>query len=48
MGSYKVLKTSSEVDDAINHLRSLDLFEHHDRVKSWDTHKMIGIINGAD
>jgi hypothetical protein len=48
MGSNTVLKTSSEVDDAINHLRSLDLFPHHDRVKSWDTHKMIDIINGAD
>ena len=48
MGSNTVLKTSSEVDDAINHLRSLDLFPYHDRVKSWDTHKMIDIINGAD
>jgi hypothetical protein len=48
MGSHKVLKTSSEVDDAINHIRSLDLFAHHDRVKSWDIHKMIDIITGAD
>lgn len=38
MGSHKVLKSSSEVDDVINQLRSLDLFAHHDQVKSWDTH----------
>ena len=48
MGSNTVLKTTSEVDDAIYHLRSLDLFPHHDRVKSRDTHKMIDIINGAE
>lgn len=48
MKTNSVLKTSSEVDEAINRLRSLDLFPHHDRVKSWDTHKMIDIINGAD
>jgi hypothetical protein len=46
--SNSVLKTSSEVDGAINHLRSPDLFPNHDRVKSWDTHKMIDIINRAD
>jgi len=46
--SNSVLKTSSEVDEAINHLRSLDLFPHHDRVKSCHTHKMIDIINRAD
>jgi hypothetical protein len=46
--SNSVLRTVSEVDEAINHLLSLDLFPHHDRVKSWDTHKMIDIINGAD
>ena len=43
-----VLKNSFEVDDAIDHLRSLGLFPHHDRIKSWDTRKMIDTINGAD
>ena len=43
-----VLKNSFEVDEAIDHLRSLGLFPHHDRVKSWDTRKMIDTINGAD
>ena len=43
-----VLKNSFEVDDVIDHLRSLGLFPHHDRVKSWDTRKMIDTINGAD
>jgi len=40
-----VLKNSSEVNYAIDHLHSLGLFAHPDKVKSWDTYKMIKIIN---
>jgi SAM-dependent methyltransferase len=43
-----VLQHSSEVLQAIESLRSLGLFSHRDRVKSWDTWKMINIINQAD
>jgi SAM-dependent methyltransferase len=43
-----VLKTSSQVNEAKRHLKALNLFLHHDRIKSWDTYKMIDIINTAD
>jgi len=43
-----VLKNSSEVNYAIDHLYSLGLFPHPDRVKSWDTYKMVDIISKAD
>ncbi len=43
-----VLRSLSEVDQAINLLLSLNLFPHSDRLKSWDTSKMIDIINKAD
>ena len=39
-----VLKNSYEVNYAINRLNSLGLFPHPDRVKSWDTYKMVDII----
>lgn len=48
MVSNSVLKYSSEVDESIDHLRSLGLFPHADRVKSWDTCKMIDIVNEGD
>ena len=43
-----VLKNSYEVNYAIDCLASLGLFPHPDRVKSWDTYKMVDIINKAD
>ena len=43
-----VLKNSYEVNYAIDRLDSLGLFPHPDRVKSWDTYKMVDIINKAD
>jgi SAM-dependent methyltransferase len=43
-----VLMKRSEVDQSIAYLRSLHLFPHHNRVKSWDTSKMINIINRSD
>ena len=43
-----VLKNSYEVNYAIDRLASLGLFPHPDRVKSWDTYKMVDIINKAD
>ena len=43
-----VLKTSSQVTEAKRHLKALDLFPHHDTIKSWDTYKMIDIIIKAD
>ena len=43
-----VLRTSSQVTDAKGHLKALDLFPHHDTIKSWDTYKMIDIIVKAD
>jgi 2-polyprenyl-3-methyl-5-hydroxy-6-metoxy-1,4-benzoquinol methylase len=43
-----VLKNSTEIDDAVKGLRSLGLFPHHDRLKSWEAYKMIDIINRAD
>ena len=43
-----VLKNSSEVNYAINNLHSLGLFAHPDKVKSWDTYKMVKIISEGD
>lgn len=43
-----VLKNSFEASQAMECLRSLGLFPHHDRLKSWDTFKMIDIIKQAD
>ena len=43
-----VLKNSSEVNCAIDHLHALGLFPHPDKVKSWDTYKMVEIISKAD
>ena len=40
-----VLKNLSEVNYAINNLHSLGLFAHPDKVKSWDTYKMVKIIS---
>ena len=48
MGYNSVLKNSFEIYHAIYCLRSLGLFPHHDRVKSWDTHKMVDIIKQSD
>lgn len=48
MGYNSVLKNPLEVSQAMECLHSLGLFTHHDRVKSWDTLKMIDIINRAD
>lgn len=48
MGHNSVLKNSLEVSQAMECLHSLGLFAHHDRVKSWDTLKMIDIIKQAD
>jgi SAM-dependent methyltransferase len=48
MGYNSVLKNSFEVSQAMECLRSLGLFPHGDRVKSWDTLKMIDIIKQAD
>lgn len=43
-----VLKTSSQVTEAKNNLKALDLFFHHDPSKSWDTYKMIEIMSKAN
>jgi SAM-dependent methyltransferase len=48
MAHNSVLRTSSEVKDAVNSLYSMGLFPHHGRSKSWDTYKMISIINSSD
>jgi SAM-dependent methyltransferase len=48
MGYNSVLKNSFEIYHAMKCLRSLGLFPHHDRVKSWDTLKMIDIIKQAN
>ena len=48
MGYNSVLKNSFEIYHAIDCLRSLGLSPHHDRVKSWDTHKMVDIIKQSD
>jgi SAM-dependent methyltransferase len=43
-----VLKTSLEVTEAKKRLKEMKLFPHHGTEKSWDTSKMIEIINIAD
>jgi hypothetical protein len=43
-----VLKNLYEVNYAIDRLDSLGLSPHPDRVKSWDTYKMVDIISRAD
>lgn len=43
-----VLKNLSEVNYAINNLHSLGLFAHPDKVKSWDTYKIVKIISEGD
>jgi 2-polyprenyl-3-methyl-5-hydroxy-6-metoxy-1,4-benzoquinol methylase len=43
-----VLKNLSEVNYAINNLHSLGLFAHPDKVKSWDTYKMVKMISEGD
>jgi hypothetical protein len=43
-----VLKNSYEVNYAINCLNSLGLFPHPDKVKSWDTYKMVDVISRGD
>jgi SAM-dependent methyltransferase len=43
-----VLKHSVEVEAAVKRLRSLGVFAHHDRPKSWDTCNMVNAINNAD
>jgi 2-polyprenyl-3-methyl-5-hydroxy-6-metoxy-1,4-benzoquinol methylase len=48
MGYNSVLKNSFEIYHAIYRLRSLGLFPHPDRVKSWDTYKMVDIIKQSD
>jgi len=48
MGYNSVLKNSLEVSQAAECLHSLGLFTHHDKVKSWDTLKMIDIIKQAN
>ena len=47
LSGNSVLKTYSEVIEAKNQLKELKLFLHHDPIKSWDTYKMINIINKA-
>jgi SAM-dependent methyltransferase len=48
MGYNSVLKNSGEVSEAVERLHSLGLFSHHNRVKSWDTFKMVNLISQAD
>lgn len=48
MNYNSVLKTYSEVNLAKKQLKKIRLFPHHGREKSWDTYKMIQIINLAD
>jgi SAM-dependent methyltransferase len=43
-----VLKDSLEVNTAKEQLKKMGLFSHHGSEKSWDTFKMIEIINAAD
>jgi SAM-dependent methyltransferase len=43
-----VLQSTSQVEEAAENLISIGLFPHPDRVKSWDTWKIINIINRAD
>ena len=48
MAYNSVLKTISEVIEAEQGLQTLKLFRHHSRIKSWDTYKMIKMINDAN
>src|SRR5262245_15410971 len=48
MGYNSVLKNCFEINHAIDRLSSLGLFPHNDRVKSWDTLKMVDIIKQSD
>jgi SAM-dependent methyltransferase len=43
-----VLKNTFEVEEAERGLYGLKLFRHHSPCKSWDTYKMIKIINDAN
>jgi len=43
-----VLKNSYEVNFAIDRLDSLGLFPHPDRVKSWDTYRIVNLVSRAD
>jgi hypothetical protein len=43
-----VLKNLSEVNYAIERLDALGVFPHPDKVKSWDTYKMVDMISKAD
>jgi SAM-dependent methyltransferase len=43
-----VLKNIFEVREAERGLQELRLFRHHSQIKSWDTYKMIKMINGAN
>jgi SAM-dependent methyltransferase len=43
-----VLKNSYEVNFAIDRLDSLGLLPHPDKVKSWDTYRMVNLISKAD
>src|SRR5215204_4311167 len=43
-----VLKNSYEVNFAIDRLDSLGLFPHPDRVKSWDTYRIVNLVSKAD
>ena len=43
-----VLKNLSEVNYAIERLNALGVFPHPDKVKSWDTYKMVDMISKAD
>jgi SAM-dependent methyltransferase len=47
LSGNSVLKTYTEVIEAKKQLKELKLFLHHDPIKSWDTYKMINIINNA-
>jgi hypothetical protein len=47
LSNNSVLKTYSEVIEAKKKLKDLKLFLHHDPIKSWDTYRMIEIINKA-
>ena len=43
-----VLKNLSEVNYAIERLDALGVFPHPDKVKSWDTYKMVDMISKAN
>ena len=48
MAYNSVLRNSLEVNMAKKQLKKMGLFSHHGPEKSWDTFKMIEIINAAD